>query len=333
MNKRVLVTGANGCLGSHLVDKLVTLGYDTLALVRPDANLADLDTGQITLFHGDLNDPSILAKALKGVDTVFHCAARMHDWGDWDLYKHANVDGTRSLLDAAVAAGVQRFIHISSTGISGLHEQHNTDEGVPYAPKGYYEESKVAQEKMVLDYVARGQIQAAIIRPCWILGPRARRHLPILIDHVLSKKVFVLGNGKNVLSFVDPRDAAEGVVLAAQKGGVSGEIFNITNDRHTETQSALTTILSDQLGVKIIHIKLPFSIAWGLGWIMEKVALAFRFADAPILTPIRVEFVGLHRDFSCEKAKSVLGYRPKYGLQESLVDGVRWYRDKVGRSA
>lgn len=333
MNSRMLVTGANGCLGSHLVDRLQSAGCETQVFVRPQADLTDLNTQDVGIFRGDLNDRAALAPALQNVDTVFHCAARMHDWGEWELYKRANVDGTQSLLEACVAAGVRKFVHISSTGISGLHEQRGAVEKVPYAPKGYYEESKVAQEKLVLDYVRQGRIEGVIVRPCWILGPRARRHLPILIEHVLTKWVFVLGNGRNVLSFVDPRDAADGVLLASQKGGSTGEIFNITNDRHSDTQADLTGMLAKELDAKVHYVRLPYWAAWCLGWLMEKLALLIRTGDAPILTPIRVEFVGLHRDFSCEKAKSMLGYQPRYRLEQSLADGVRWYREKVQRAA
>jgi nucleoside-diphosphate-sugar epimerase len=147
----------------------------------------------------------------------------------------------------------------------------------------------------------------------------------LLIEYLKSGKFKILGNGRNVLNFVDPRDAAHAMYLAAMAPNAASQLYHITNDSHANTQEDLYQMVSAQLNCRPPSLHVPFTLALGVSWIMERWAEWRKWDDAPMLTPVRVKFLGLNRDFSCEKAKRELGYKPKFSLQQSLVEAVGWY--------
>jgi nucleoside-diphosphate-sugar epimerase len=322
---KALVTGATGCIGSHLAEELIHQGHEVRALVRKSSNLSEIQHLPMEFFDGDITDGKAVRRAVAGVDVVFHTAARMNDWGPWKIFHEQNIAGTQNLLAAGVEAGIKRFVHTSSTGVTGLGALFGTTEDAPYKPQGHYEESKVESEKLVIRYCREKGLSYTIVRPCWTLGPRARRHVPLMIEYLRSGKFKILGNGKNVLSFVDPRDAASAMVLAGTSPRAQGQIYHITNDIHTVTQEDFYAIFCAYLKVKPPSLHVPFGLAYVISWFMETWAEWRNWDDAPMLTPVRVGFLGRNRDFSCEKAKNELGYSPRYRLEESLRDAVVWY--------
>jgi nucleoside-diphosphate-sugar epimerase len=326
---RALVTGATGLIGSHLVEALTRRGIHVRALVRRTSNLRDIQAAEPELFYGDITDPSSLRAAAAGVDWVFHTAARMTDWGEWRLFYEANVQSAANLVDACANAGVKRLIHTSSTGVTGLAALSNVDESAPYCGIGNYEMSKVESEKLVIQRSRDRDLPVTVIRPCWTLGPRASRHVPLLIQYITEQKMVVIGRGDNPLSFVDPRDVAEAMILAASSPRAVGQIYHVTNGCATDTQMTLYRTVAELLSVPAPKRHVPFSVAYALGWAAERFATLTHWKDAPMLTPVRVAFLGRKRHLSCEKAMRELGYTPKFTLRESLRDAVAWYRHRV----
>jgi nucleoside-diphosphate-sugar epimerase len=322
---KALVTGATGCIGSHLAEELLNRGHQVRALVRKSSNLSEIQHLPMELFYGDVTDREAVRQAVAGMDVVYHTAARMNDWGPWKIFHEQNIAGTLNLLEAGLESGIKRFVHTSSTGVTGLCALYNTTEDAPYQPQGHYEESKVESEKLVIRFCREKGLPYTIVRPCWTLGPRARRHVPLMIEYLRSGKFKILGNGKNVLSFIDPRDAGLGVYLAGVAPKAEGQIYHITNDIHTVTQEDFYQIFCGFLKVKPPSLHVPVGLAYVISWFMEKWAEWRNWDDAPMLTPVRVGFLGRNRDFSCEKAKRELGYKPRYRVQESLHDAVVWY--------
>ena len=125
--RRVLVTGATGLLGSHIVERLIAQGYTVRALVRPSSRTAFLDEIGVDVKRGDLTDPAACERALDDVALVFHCAAKVGDWGSWKEFQLGCIDATRTLAEASSRAGVDRFVHISSTSAYG----HPPDQPTP----------------------------------------------------------------------------------------------------------------------------------------------------------------------------------------------------------
>ena len=322
---RALVTGATGCIGSYLAEELLRHDYEVRVLVRHTSNLSEIAQLPLGFIYGDVTDPASVAEAVRDVDIVFHAAARMNDWGPWKIFHEQNIRGTLNLLQASQIAGVKRFVHTSSTGVTGLDAQYRSTEDAPYRPKGHYEESKVESEKLVVEFCNKEQLPYTIVRPCWTLGPRARRHIPLMIEYLRSGTFKILGSGRNVLNFVDPRDVAVAMVLVGERPEALGQIYHITNDDHTVTQESFYRTLCEFVGPTPPLQHVPYWLAYAISWLLEKWAEWRDWEDAPMLTPVRVAFLGLNRDFSCEKAKKELGYSPQYTLRHSLHDAAQWY--------
>jgi nucleoside-diphosphate-sugar epimerase len=323
---KALVTGATGLIGSFLVEALRAEGFAVRALVRKTSDLSLITDPTVALAYGDLRDKASLAAAMEDVEVVFHTAARMSDWGPWQDYYEDNVLGTRNLLEVATAAKVRRFVHTSSTGVVGLGAFLDADETTPFDPEGEYEVSKVEQEKLVWEFREERGLPVTVVRPCWTLGPRSRRHVPILMQSFDNPLFMLVGSGENRISTIDPRDAAVGHVLAAKSDAAEGETYILTNGSSTDTQAGLYRAAAEAMGRKAPRLHAPFWFAEAAGWAAEKWARAFRWDDAPMMTPIRIKFLSRNRHFSCEKARRELGYRPRIQMAEAIADGVAWQR-------
>jgi len=330
---KALITGATGLIGSFLAEKLIAENHTVRVLVRPESDRGILKGLPVEYVNGDLRNRASLDRAVQGVDVVFHAAARMSDWGDIRDFEEDNVQGTMNILQASLAAGVKRFVHTSSTGVLGLNAQHGSTEDGPYDGEGVYEITKVEAEKTAVAFGREHPLPVTVIRPSWTLGPRARRHIPLILDYLQRGILLVIGNGRNVLTFVDPRDVAEAMLLAAEKPEAAGQTYHITNGDQTHTQRDCYAILARELGVKPPKLGLPFWMCMRVSWLVEKCAELFRFEDAPMCTPVRVKFLGLTRTYSSAKAQRDLGYRPKYSLEQSLKDAVAWYREEQSQRA
>ncbi|MEE8170179.1 MAG: NAD-dependent epimerase/dehydratase family protein [Phycisphaerae bacterium] len=210
-----LVTGATGLLGSHIVEQLRRRGRPARVLVRPGADCRWLQTQQVEFVEGDLCDPKSLAEACTGATVVYHAAARVGDWGPWQDFVRVSIDGTRHLIDAAVQAGVTRFIHISSISAYG----HRNGDGLVLdetAPLGqnvyrwsYYTRAKVEAEHVVWDRHRKGLIEVSVIRPSWIYGPRDRTSIARIVKLVRNRQAKMLGDGSNRLKTVYAGNVAE----------------------------------------------------------------------------------------------------------------------------
>jgi nucleoside-diphosphate-sugar epimerase len=126
-----LITGATGFVGSHLAEACVGRGTAVQALVRPGSDASALEKLGVRIIRGQATDATALRDAVDGVDTVFHCAAKVGDWGPVDDYRAVNVEGTRVLLDACRAASTRRFVHLSSLGVYAARHHYATDETEP----------------------------------------------------------------------------------------------------------------------------------------------------------------------------------------------------------
>ena len=157
---KALVTGASGFLGKHLIQKLVARGDEVSALVWPTRTRSVLQNLPVILIDGDVQDTAAIKRATQGQDVVFHCAGKVADWGPRSEFYQVNVEGTRNLLEANRAAGVKHFIHISSLAVLGIPDTTSVNETMPYTTKclNPYMETKLASEKMVLDYHKKNKL-------------------------------------------------------------------------------------------------------------------------------------------------------------------------------
>lgn len=329
-----LVTGATGLLGSHIVEKLVASGRKVRALVRPGSDSSFLDALAVEKAPGDVTDAASLKAAMAGIDTVYHAAAQVGDWGPWERFVAVTIGGTTNMLDAARQARVRRFLHISSISTYG----HPNGEGMVLdetAPLGvnlhkwsYYSRAKVEAEKLAWAAFKKGDVPLTVVKPSWLYGPRDRASMPRLIRAIRSGKAKLLGDGANRLNLTYAGNEAEGCILAATAEKALGQTYNLSNDG-VITQAEYFNRIAKCIGAKPVSRKVPYKVAFGAAFLMELAGHVLRSKKPPLATRYAVWLIGRRCFFSCEKARKDLGWQPTVSYDEGIERSVRWCLDHV----
>jgi len=327
-----LVTGATGFVGAHVVRSLLSRGRGVRCLARPGSDLGNLDGLPVEIVRGDLRDPSSLARAVSGIDTLYHCAADYRLWArdSRELYA-ANVAGTENVLRAAVEAGARRIVHTSSVATLAAREdrpareEDTAEEGDVI---GHYKRSKVRAERVALRWAAAGA-PVVVVNPSTPVGDLDAKPTPtgrIVADYLAGRMPAYVDTGLNV---VDVRDVAEGHVLAAERGR-TGERYILGN--RNMTLKEIFDVLAELSGVPAPRVRLPH-------WIPIAAAAVDTWIS-PILgreprVPLESARMASHRMyFDPAKAVAELGL-PQRPVEEALARAVAWFRGRgrAGRPA
>jgi nucleoside-diphosphate-sugar epimerase len=328
-----LVTGATGLLGSHIVEQLRKRNMPTRVLVRRGSDRSWLQTQGVEFAEGDITDRQSIERACRGVEVIYHSAAKVGDWGPWDEFQRVTIDGTRNMLDGAVAAGVRRFVHVSSISTYGYHTKEGTiDEsyelGYGLYRWAYYSKSKIEAERIAWDYHTAGRIELSVIRPAWIYGQRDRTTIARLVQMVRTGRAKILGDGTNRLNVVYAGNVAEGCIAAGTMNEAVGEAFNCSNDGEI-TQQQYFDLIADTLGVPRISRRVPYRIAYKAGFVLECLGHALGWKKPPFITRYAVWLMGRRSYFSAEKARRILGWKATVPYEVGVPMTVRWYLDQV----
>jgi nucleoside-diphosphate-sugar epimerase len=326
---KVLVTGAAGFVGGHLVDMLVERGDKVRALVRPGEDTSHLRTlTDVEIMHGDLTDEESLKCAVWGVQRVYNVAAKTGPWGLEEVYRAINVQGLADLIHVAMDAGVERIVHTSSITVYGHHLHGIVTEDYPYhVEDNPYSRTKIAGEKLISNLVKECGASVVVVRPAWVYGPRDSASFSRFVNLVGSGKSFLVGTGKNIVPMVYVRDVAQGLIKAGDAGNqVIGRVYNIADDRRVTQVEYLNTI-ADALDVPHVSRKLPFSALYLAGRTAEIIwqATGRRKATPPPLTTYGVTLLGGDQQFSIDRARCELGYAPEFDVKRGVAEGVCWY--------
>jgi nucleoside-diphosphate-sugar epimerase len=327
-----LVTGASGLLGSHIVEQLRKRGQPVRALVRPGSDRGWLETQGVEFALGDITDRDSLTAACKGVRVVYHAAAKVGDWGPWEEFQRITIDGTRNMVDAAVAAGVRRFVHISSISAYGYYTRpvevdESFDLGYKLYRWAYYSRSKTAAEEIVWQAHREGRIELTVIRPAWIYGPRDRVTIARLYDMIKSGRAKILGRGDNRLNVVYAGNIAEAAIEAAGRADCNGEAFNCSNDGEI-TQEAYFRLLAEAIGAPPVERHVPYRVAYSAGFVLECLGHLLGWKTPPLVTRYAVWLMGRRSYFSAEKARRKLGWQPTVTYEEGVPLTVRWFEQQ-----
>jgi nucleoside-diphosphate-sugar epimerase len=318
---KVLVTGATGFVGGHLVKRLINDGHSVRALVRRGRDLKGFN-GRVEIVYGDITDPHSLGDATRDIDMVYHSAALVREAGVPDsLFWKINVEGTRNLLEASHKHGIKRFIHISTCGVHGDVRNPPATEDSPFNPEDIYQKTKIESERLVMDFRRKG-LPAVIIRPAGIYGPGDTRLLK-LFKLIKGRKFIMVGDGKTLFHLVYIDDLIDALILAGQVPDAEGEAFLIAGERYLSLNE-LTKIIADFFGVLQRKIHLPV-----LPIRLLAIAMEFTFKPLRIEPPLfrrRVDFFTKNRAFDISKAKRILGYRPGVDIEEGVRLTVDWYK-------
>lgn len=326
---RILVSGATGFIGGRLACHLAAQGHQVRALVRRDA--PKLAERGVTLIPGDVTDTQALRLALQGVDAVFHLAAVRDVWGTPEtVYRQVNVEGTRCLLEAAIASDVQRFVYCSSVGVARYPGNLAADETLPYSEptsQVLYHRTKAQAEQIALD------AQAVVVRPAITYGPGdANGFVTRLITLLIQGRFLGVGNGCNHVDLVYMDDLVAGMWAALEKG-VAGQVYILSGTAPIQVRALLVEICK-LLGRKPPRVYIPTSIALLAGWAMEILWKGILTPlglspHAPFITRDKVATLTVDRGFSHKRASLELGYQPQIGYSEGLRRTLDWILGKM----
>ncbi len=323
-----LITGATGFVGSHLAEAAAARGWSVRALARLGSDTALLGRLGATLVAGDVRDPEGVRRALEGADVVFHCAAKVGDWGPVEDYRAVNVEALRGLLEACQGRPLHRFVHFSSLGVYPARHHYGTGESEPL-PRQHvdgYTQSKVESEKLALGYQREHGIPVVVLRPGFIYGPRDRTVLPRLIDNLRKGKVRYIGGGRKALNTIYVGNLVEAAFLATQAPQAVGQVYNLTDGEFVSKRRFIEAI-ADGLGLaRPRPLSVPLWLARVLAWWQEGRARRRHSPRPPRLTQGRLKFLGLNLDFSIAKARQELGYQPRWTFEEGMRDTLAWFR-------
>ncbi|MBN1977697.1 MAG: NAD-dependent epimerase/dehydratase family protein [Anaerolineae bacterium] len=321
-----LVTGGSGFLGSYLVEALVARGARVRALVRPASRVDHLQNLGVDLAQGDLEDAQSLLAAAQGVERVYHCAALAADWGAWEAFRAANVAGARNLLEAALAAGVGKFVHVSTTDVYG-HPDSPVDETAPYRLRGWpYGDTKIEGERLVWDYHRERGLPVTVVRPVNVYGPRSTSFVMEIVDLLKSGSMIHLGGGHNPAGLTYATNVVDVILRAGDSEASVGQAYN-ASDGSGVTWRQYVDRLAEIVGVPSPRVVLPYRLAYFAGWAMERVYGALRVQTRPLLTRMVVEVFGTDQGFSIEKARRELGYEPQVDFDEGMRRVEAWLRE------
>jgi predicted dehydrogenase/nucleoside-diphosphate-sugar epimerase len=323
----VFVTGATGFMGSHLVDRLTDQGAEVRALVRPGSKLNHLKTLNIDWVEGDLKDATTLTRAMEGCDIVYHCAATTS--GSWSDYLAGTVQGTRHVLEASVDARIKRLVYISSLSVYPVNQfaQHaSITEDAPLEPhpeqRGYYTQSKVEAEKLVIASREREALPIVILRPGTIYGPRGKVFFP-RIGYGFRNRVFViLGRGNNILPLTYIENVVDAICLAGSREVAAGHIYNIVDDDPITQYEYLIEFLRST-GLTAFTVRVPLTAVSLLVSLLEAQASLAR--HAPLLSRYRLISATKDVRYNTSHANAHLGWKPNVSLQEGLKRTFEWY--------
>ncbi len=326
----VLLTGATGFIGSHLARRLLEDGHRVRCLVRAATDSTALALRGAEPVAGDLTDPQTLSAAARGSTHVIHCGALVSDWASVAEIERVNVHGTRSLLEAAIAAGsLQRFIQISSTDIYG-HPGGTVDESHTAARfSNWYAQTKLMAEREAQRLAAAAGIELVVLRPATVYGPGSTAVVGEIAAALSNGSMLLIGGGRALAGLLYVENLADLVALCLHHDRAPGQAFNAT-DGLPVTWRQFTDDIARGLGASPARWSMPYPLASGLGFSMEHgyraLRRATRLRTRPLLSRQAVQVMGRDQSFANSKARELLGWEPRVGYEDGMRATLRWLR-------
>ena len=322
----ILITGGNGFVGRHVVSALQDRGDRVRVLALPGEDVSWLRERGVPVYHGDIRVPEALAQSVQGADAVLHLAAMMDVWRPIEDYRAVNVTGTANMCRAALAAGVRRFVHMSSSSVYGVALGRPADESFPLAPfPDPYPITKAEGDRLVQRMMAEDHLPAVIVRPDQIFGPGDHLHFGKMADRLRSGRGIIVGSGDNAMPFVYVTDIVRGLLLALDQDKAVGEAYNITNDQPL-TQAQILQAIADEIGASPPRLHVPYRALYAAGYLAERLAMLAPSRARPPITRLGVAFFGTDNRYAIGKAQRELGYSPRVSLRDAVRITAAWYQ-------
>ncbi len=318
---KIVITGGSGFLGINMIRHLLSKGYRKITNI----DIADFDYPEqklIETIKGDIRDINAVKIAVNGAKAVIHTAAALPLYKKEEIYS-TDINGTEIVVSESEKAGVNRFVHISSTAVYGIPDHHPLIEEDRLSGVGHYGKAKIEAEKICESYRS-DRMAVTIIRPKSFIGPERLGVFALFYDWVKDGKNFpMLGSGRNRYQFLDVADLCEAIYLSLTKEEADkiNNVFNIGAENFATMREDYQAVL-DYAGY---HKKIiPFPA--------YPVITALRVLEVFKLSPLyKWVYETAHKDsfVSIDKAKKLLGYQPVYSNKEALIRNYRWYIENI----
>lgn len=321
-----LVTGGTGMIGAMLVERLLSAGYQVRVLARRRLPFSFFGR-PVQVGVGDICDPAAVGRLVEGADVVFHLAAKLHIPDPPPQlraeYWRVNVEGTHSVVEQAVAAGVRRLVYISTVTVYGPRDGQVMDESAPPRPDTIYSRTKLEGEQVALTAQCAGNDKplTVVLRLATVYGPRQRGNFQRLVQALARGRFVPVGDGRNHRTLVYVRDAVEATLLAAEHPKAAGQVFNVT-DGHIHTMRDILIAICQALGRPATRLHVPLGLARA-GAAGLEYAFALVGRRAPLTRATLDKFVE-DAAYSGQRIQTELGFRPAYdleaGWQETIAE-------------
>lgn len=327
LKMKIVVTGANGFIGSWVIKMLADGRHEIICLVREGSdisrvkNLEHLPGVKICMI--DYENEISLESAIEGVSVLIHLIGQM---GGKEITKekmnYVNVTLTERVANVCVTNHVNQIIYCSTPGVQGFGHRACAED-MPYAPRGNYERSKMEAEKTLIEICRNHQVNYTIIRPDFVYGPFDMRRIK-MYKNIKNKKFVLTTKGDSYLHPTYVEDVAQGIVKAVQNKQAYNEIFNISAAKDVTSLQYLQTI-AECVGCKLIHINIGYHISIFLAQMIEKVFIVLK--KEPPVTKSKIDFLALDHSTSIKKAQRLLNYKPKYSLRKGMECTISWCQE------
>lgn len=320
---KVLVTGATGFIGGHLVKMLVRDGFEIKALARQNSDTSLLEKLDVELVEADIRDEGAMKKAIRGCPCVYHLAAKTtkHHLSKKDYYAY-NVQGTRNVAQAAISAGVNRLVYASTIGVYGTVNNMSIDENTAPSPDSFYRETKLAGEKEVIRSHRDNGLPVVVARLGIVFGPGSCSWLEVC--RKIAKGNFrVIGRGENHNHMVYVEDLIEGLRRCGDAKGVEGKTYLLT-DPNPVTLRQVLAMIAKEMGVDSSFDALPVAPFRSYQRFSR---LVYRFLGIELPRSRYYDLFLTNHIFISTKARDELDFSPKVSLKDGLGRMIQWYRE------
>jgi nucleoside-diphosphate-sugar epimerase len=311
---RVLVTGATSLLGRSLVARLVGRGDTVSVLQRHPSGL------DVTEHLGDIVERQAVVDAMEGAEAVVHLAARVAVTGPWGDFEAVNVHGTSNVVGAATAAGVRRFVHVSSPSVAHYGQSligAPAGAANPAQARSHYARSKAHAELVALAGNS-SDMAVAVVRPHLVWGPGDTQLVGRIVERARAGRLATVGSGTALIDTTYIDNAADALVAALDRApGLGGRVFVVTNGEPRPVRELVNRIVL-AAGLQPARLRVPYQVAWGGGLVAEQIWQRRGSGEDPPMTRFLAEQLGTAHWFDQRETRAALQWKPSVTLAEGF---------------
>ena len=326
-----LVTGATGFIGRRLAERLIEEGWSLRLLVRDVNKLAPILQSVQDIVVGDLCDEEVVARAVKNVSVIFHCAANVCTWDSWDSYYTVNVLGVKNLMTAITKEnpGLSRLVHLSTVDVYGFPVYPCNELSMTTGGGFSYGETKLLGESLVKEYADQAGISYTIIRPANVIGPGSQ-FIERIGSELKSGLMLTVNGGSANAGLVYIDNLVDYIIWAAGTANAHRESY-IVRDNYDVTWVIFLHKFRTAIGGKGVIVNLPFPIAEAMAWGFEMFYAVFHISSEPLLHRLLVRFFGRTCGHSAKKIQGDSDYVDKVGFDEAMEHSCYWFLEQSTR--